>query len=184
MGLISRVSSRTYRNMTEPTTQKQAPPTTLTPEQIPSLSHFNGTYSIKNPDTSNFDKYCACLGVPWIARYIGRNIEQNIRFTAISDTKFEIETASFIWKSKDTFELEKQTEYKTMDKRRAFATWNLTEVNKLKMNEFWYDTHEHPGSKNYKCRSEQVWRIMKNGELRLMLNCKDEAFAERVYEKW
>ena len=73
-----------------------------------------------------------------------------------------------------------------MDKRRSFATWEIKDEGKkvLSMREYWHDLHQHPTSSKYKCNGSQIWRLMKNGEMRLNLDCKGEASAERVYKKW
>jgi len=136
------------------------------------LQKFSGYYEVKNKDADNFDKYLAAVGVPFLLRFAGRGIKQDIRFTHLQNDRFQIETVSFIKNSNDIFELNTPRVFPTMDMRTVNGTWTSSRnPPTLHLLETW-------GTKS----GTQDWSIDSNGQLTLTLCCNDIC-SNRIYQR-
>lgn len=149
--------------------------TKTSPTSDETLEKFNGFYKITRPDTDNFDAYLAAVGVPWIMRFVGKGINQDVRMKAQGEHKIRIETISSIANSDQVFTLNEPVAFTSLDRRSVIGTWTLPSKNPptLNLHETW---------KQKTKEGTQNWVMVQPGVIELTLCCEGKC-ATRVYEK-
>lgn len=159
------------------------------------MTSLEGTYSLVDYNSDQFEAYMVALGVNYLLRKAGKIAHQKVTITFLdsdgnnfdfnskndtsdSPAKFHLITKGTVKSSNDIFILNQKNDYKTMDGRKATALVTYDkEKNEVSFDESWTDS----SNKIRKC--SQKWRLKPdNGNLELFLEC-DNVLCTRGFER-